>query len=177
VTGGLGKARLTGWLCAATLLLAAGCASPPSAAPVMPSSASEQVSTGPWSGRLSLQVDSEPPQGFHAGFELLGNAQTGELRLYSPLGSALASAQWDAGSALLLRGDERRSYPDIESLTAALTGAALPVATLFEWLQGRAVEPPGWSVELGQADGRVRARRLEPAPTATLRLILDRPQP
>ncbi len=177
MTGGLGKARLTGWLCAATLLLAAGCASPPSAAPVMPSSASEQVSTGPWSGRLSLQVDSEPPQGFHAGFELLGNAQTGELRLYSPLGSALASAQWDAGSALLLRGDERRSYPDIESLTAALTGAALPVATLFEWLQGRAVEPPGWSVELGQADGRVRARRLEPAPTATLRLILDRPQP
>lgn len=172
MTGGL-----TGWLCAATLLLAAGCASPPSAAPVMPSSASEQVSTGPWSGRLSLQVDSEPPQGFHAGFELLGNAQTGELRLYSPLGSALASAQWDAGSALLLRGDERRSYPDIESLTAALTGAALPVATLFEWLQGRAVEPPGWSVELGQADGRVRARRLEPAPTATLRLILDRPQP
>ena len=176
MTGGLGKARLAGWLCAATLLLAAGCASPPSAAPVT-ASTTDQASTGPWSGRLSLQVDSEPPQGFHAGFELLGNAQTGELRLFSPLGSALASAQWDAGSALLLRGDERRAYPDIESLTAALTGAALPVATLFEWLQGRAVELPGWSVELGPADGRVRARRLEPAPTATLRLILDRPQP
>ena len=176
MTGGLGKAWLLGWLCMATLLLAAGCASPPSAAPLT-ASATEQTSGGPFSGRLSLQVDSEPPQGFHAGFELLGNAQTGELRLYSPLGSALASAQWDAGSALLLRGGERRSYPDIESLTAALTGAALPVATLFEWLQGRAVEPPGWSVELGQADGRVRARRLEPAPTATLRLILDRPQP
>ena len=143
----------------------------------MTTSASQQVSTGSWSGRLSLQVDSEPPQGFHAGFELLGNAQTGELRLYSPLGSALASAQWDAGSALLLRGDERRSYPDIESLTAALTGTALPVATLFEWLQGRATEVPGWSVELSQAGDRVRARRLEPAPSATLRLILDRPQP
>ena len=174
--GGLGKVRLSGWLCAATLLLTAGCASPPSATPLT-ASATDQASTGPWSGRLSLQVDSEPPQGFHAGFELLGNAQTGELRLFSPLGSALASAQWDAGSALLLRGDERRAYPDIESLTAALTGAALPVATLFEWLQGRAVELPGWSVELGPTDGRVRARRLEPAPTATLRLILDRPQP
>ncbi|MEO0003367.1 MAG: hypothetical protein RLZZ22_1059, partial [Pseudomonadota bacterium] len=141
-----GQARLSGWLFAATLLLATGCASPPGAAPVA-ASATGQISTGPWSGRLSLQVDSEPPQGFHAGFELLGNARTGELRLFSPLGSALASAQWHAGSALLLRGDERRAYPDIESLTAALTGAELPVATLFEWLQGRAVELPGWSVE------------------------------
>lgn len=176
MTGRLGKAWFSGWLCVATLLLAAGCASPPSATP-MTVSATDQTGSGPWSGRLSLQVDSEPPQGFHAGFELLGNAQTGELRLYSPLGSALASAQWDAGSALLLRGDEWHSYPDIESLTAALTGAALPVATLFEWLQGRATEVPGWSVELGPSDGRVRARRLEPAPSATLRLILDRPQP
>ncbi len=172
----LGKAWLAGWVCAATLLLVAGCASPPSATP-MTASASDQASTGPWSGRLSLQVDSEPPQGFHAGFELLGNARTGELRLYSPLGSALASAQWNAGSALLLRGDEQRSYPDIESLTAALTGAALPVTTLFEWLQGRAVEVPGWTVELDPSDGRVRARRLEPAPSATLRLMLDRTQP
>ena len=176
MSGDLGKARLTGWFCAATLLLVAGCASPPSATP-MTASASDQASTGPWSGRLSLQVDSEPPQGFHAGFELLGNARTGELRLYSPLGSALASAQWNAGSALLLRGDEQRSYPDIESLTAALTGAALPVTTLFEWLQGRAVEVPGWTVELDPSDGRVRARRLEPAPSATLRLMLDRTQP
>lgn len=176
MSNGLGKAWLPGWCCVATLLLITGCASPPSIIAVTAGN-SQQVSTGPWSGRLSLQVDSEPPQGFHAGFELLGNAQAGELRLYSPLGSALASARWDAGSALLLRGDERRSYPDVGSLTAALTGAALPVATLFDWLQGRAVEPPGWNVELGQADGRVRARRLEPAPTATLRLILDRPQP
>ena len=90
MTGGLGKARLAGWLCAASLLLAAGCASPPSA-PLLSASATDQTSSGPWSGRLSLQVDSEPPQGFHAGFELLGNAQTGELRLFSPLGSALAS--------------------------------------------------------------------------------------
>ena len=78
------------------LLLAAGCASPPSAPPLS-ASATDQASSGPWSGRLSLQVDSEPPQGFHAGFELLGNAQTGELRLFSPLGSALAKlpvGQW-----------------------------------------------------------------------------------
>ena len=171
-----GKARLPGWLLAATLLLTAGCASQPTAAPV-PAGASEQGSLGPWSGRLSLQVDSEPPQGFHAGFELVGNAQTGELRLYSPLGSALASARWSAGSAWLLRGEERRAYPDLATLTAALTGAALPVSELFQWLQGHPAQPPGWTVELGPAEGRLLARRLEPAPTATLRLILDRPQP
>ncbi len=176
MSGGLDKGRFAGWLCPVILLLAAGCASPPSAHPPT-ASTTEQASTGPWSGRLSLQVDSEPPQGFHAGFELLGNAQTGELRLFSPLGQALASAQWDGGSALLLRGEERHAYPDLAALTAALTGATLPVTTLFDWLQGRASAVPGWSVELGPTDGRIRARRLEPAPTATLRLILDRPQP
>lgn len=171
-----GKARLPGWLLTASLLLATGCASPPMAIPVT-TGASEQASLGPWSGRLSLLVDSEPPQGFHAGFELLGNAQAGELRLYSPLGSALASARWSAGSAWLLRGEERRAYPDLATLTAALTGAALPVSELFQWLQGHPAQPPGWTVELGPAEGRLLARRLEPAPTATLRLILDRPQP
>lgn len=171
-----GKARRPGWLLAASLLLVTACASPPQAVQLT-AAAREQASLGPWSGRLSLQVDSEPPQGFHAGFELLGNAQAGELRLYSPLGSALASARWSAGSAWLLRGDEPRAYPDLATLTAALTGAALPVSELFQWLQGHPAQPPGWTVELGPAEGRLLARRLEPAPTATLRLILDRPQP
>ncbi len=162
------------WLCAATLLLASGCASPPPAAstPVSLPSA-----TGPWSGRLSLQVESDPPQGFHAGFELLGSAQAGELKLYTPLGATLASARWSADSALLLRGDEIRAYPDLATLTTALTGTALPVTQLFEWLQGRPAQAPGWSIELGSNGGRVRASRSEPAPPATLRLILDRPQP
>lgn len=167
------RRRLPTWLCTAALLLASGCASPPPAAPPMPTSVPS--TGGPWSGRLSLQVDSEPPQGFHAGFELLGSAQAGELKLYTPLGATLASARWSADSALLLRGDEIHAYPDLTTLTAALTGAALPVAELFEWLQGRPAQAIGWSVELGANDGRVRASRSEPAPPATLRLILDRP--
>ena len=168
------RRRWLTWLCATALLLASGCASPPPAAP-MPTSV--PAAAGPWSGRLSLQVESEPPQGFHAGFELLGSAQAGELKLYTPLGATLASARWSADSALLLRGDEIHAYPDLATLTAALTGAALPVAELFEWLQGRHAQAIGWSVELGANDGRVRASRSEPAPPATLRLILDRLQP
>ncbi|MDD2730128.1 lipoprotein insertase outer membrane protein LolB [Malikia sp.] len=167
------RRHLPAWLCTAALLLASGCASQP---PAAPTPASLPSAAGPWSGRLSLQVESEPPQGFHAGFELLGSAQAGELKLYTPLGATLASARWSADSALLLRGDDMRAYPDLATLTAALTGAALPVAELFEWLQGRPAQAIGWSVELGASDGRVRASRSEPAPPATLRLILDRPQ-
>lgn len=166
------SSRWPAWLCAAALLLASGCASPP---PAAPAPASLSSAAGPWSGRLSLQVESEPPQGFHAGFQLLGSARAGELKLYTPLGATLASARWNEDSALLLRGDEMRAYPDLATLTAALTGAALPVTELFEWLQGRPAGAPGWSVELGDHDGRVRASRSEPAPPATLRLILDRP--
>ncbi len=154
--------------CCAIALLAAGCATAPPAS--LPAAAH-------WSGRLSLQVESEPPQGFHAGFELHGNAQAGGIELFSPLGSTLASARWDAGSALLQRGDQLQAYPDLASLSAALTGTALPVAELFEWLQGRAVPAPGWELQLEPEQGRLRARRAEPAPAATLRLLIDQPQP
>ncbi len=154
-------------LALAAALLIAGCATPP-AAPV--TTASDH-----WSGRLSLQVDSEPPRGFHAGFELRGSAQAGELELRTPLGSTLALARWSSQAALLQRGNELQAYPDLASLSAALTGTALPVAELFEWLQGRAAAAPGWEVDLDPDSGRLRARRADPAPAATLRLLLDRP--
>lgn len=157
-----------GLCCYAIALLVTGCATTPPAS--LPSAAH-------WSGRLSLQVESEPPQGFHAGFELHGSAQTGGIELLSPLGSTLASASWDAGSARLQRGDQVQAYPDLASLSAALTGTTLPVAELFEWLQGRAVPAQGWELQLEPEQGRLRARRTEPAPAATLRLLIDQPQP
>jgi outer membrane lipoprotein LolB len=153
--------------CALALLLSA-CASAP---PAPPRDASH------WSGRLSLQVESDPPQGFHAGFELHGSAQAGGMELLSPLGSTLARASWSAESALLQRGDQVHAYPDLAALSAALTGTELPVAELFEWLQGRAVPARGWELELEPEQGRLRARRTEPAPAATLRLKIDPPQP
>lgn len=151
-------------ICCATLL-ASGCTTPPTA----------MTSSGQWSGRLSLQLESDPPQGFHAGFELRGSPRAGELELHTPLGSTLALASWNEQTALLQRGDAWHAYPDLAALSAALTGTALPVAELFEWLQGRAVPTPGWEVELDADHGRLRARRSDPAPPATLRIVLDRP--
>lgn len=157
-------------VCCTSWLLAAGCAARPPAIPSVPA-----FDTPQWSGRLSLQVESDPPQGFHAAFELRGNADEGELTLYTPLGSTLALARWNGQAALLQRGDAWHAYPDLATLSAALTGTALPLAELFEWLQGRTMPAPGWEVELDPENGRLRARRSEPPPPATLRLLLDRP--
>ena len=167
--------------CLAAALLATGCSSLPPTRPANAEAAETTASarqTGPWSGRLSLLIDSEPVQGFHAGFELSGEARQGELKLFSPLGATLASARWSPGSALLLRGDAVRAYPGLGALTADLTGAELPVSELFDWLQGRLTEAAGWQIDLdGIADGRLRAHRQQPAPAATLRIVLDRAAP
>jgi outer membrane lipoprotein LolB len=156
--------------CAVLLLVVlAGCATPPK--PTGPVTAD----TGPWSGRLALQVEDKPGDSFSAGFELKGNARQGELTLYSPLGGTLAALAWDAGSATLRTGNETRQFPSLDSLVAHVTGAAIPVAALFDWLRGIDARVPGWRPDLSQlAQGRLSAKRVEPRPEADLRLVLER---
>ena len=156
-------------MCSALLVIAAGCASPsPQAA-----GESRPVASDSWSGRLSLQVDSDPPRQYSAAFELGGNARAGELRLTSPFGQVLAQVQWQQGQALLQRGDQSQVYPDLDTLTTELVGARVPVTALFDWLQGRATDADGWEVDLGDLpSGRLRAQRLQPAPAAHLRLVI-----
>lgn len=152
--------------CALVLLLAlAGCAQPPRA----PSAASE------WSGRLALQIEGQASQSFSAAFELRGNPQAGELTLYTPLGSTLARLQWAAGAARLEQGSEVRESASLDELLQDLTGSRLPVAALFDWLQGRPAAASGWRADLSAAqDGRITAERLDPMPLATLRIALTR---
>ena len=153
---------------AATLLLMAGCATP---AP--PASPAQALQSQGWSGRLSLQVESDPPKQYSAGFELSGDAQAGELRLSSPFGQLLALAQWREGHAMLQRGEQQQTYPDLDTLTTELVGATVPVTALFDWLRGRATEADGWQVDLADlAAGRLRAQRLHPAPAASLRIVI-----
>lgn len=152
-------------LLGAVVLTLAGCAT---SRPDAPRDASF------WSGRLALTVHSEPPQSYSAGFELRGAPATGELQLTSPLGTVLASVRWSAQGAELRQGTQVTRRPSLDDLTADFGGTPLPVAALFGWLQGQAAEADGWTADLSRhTDGRVVARRLQPLPTAELRLVFE----
>lgn len=160
---------LPGWpriWCALLLLLAlAGCAQPPRA----PTAHTE------WSGRLALQIEGQASQSFSAAFELQGTPEAGELTLYTPLGSALARLQWAQGQARLEQGGEVRESTSLDELVRELTGNPLPIAALFDWLEGRPAAATGWRADLSAAgEGRITAERFEPQPQATLRIALNR---
>lgn len=127
-----------------------------------------------WTGRLSLAVASEPAQFFSAEFELQGNASAGELMLYGPLGGTLARITWNPSHAEL-HSSSVQIFASLDALTQTLTGTALPVAALFDWLQGQATPAAGWQADLSRLpEGRLSAQRHNPAPSADLRLILER---
>ena len=151
-----------------TLVLLGGCALPP------PTPQPPDADTAVWRGRLALRVDSEPPQSFFAAFELRGQASDGELQLFSPLGTTLARLQWSPRSATLHNNGESRQFDSLDALATQATGAAIPIAALFDWLRGRNVQADGWAADLTQLDeGRLLARRSVPAPHSELRLILE----
>ncbi|MCM2253131.1 MAG: outer membrane lipoprotein LolB [Ramlibacter sp.] len=159
-----------GLLLAASLALAAGCASPPRTV------APADGAAGPWSGRLALEVQEDPPRSFSAGFELRGSATVGELALYNPMGGTLAVLAWGPGSARLRSNGQTREFESVQALAAHATGAPIPVSALFDWLRGIDTPAPGWQADLSSlGEGRLRARRLQPPPRADLRLVLERP--
>ena len=161
--------RRVRWLWALAIVVAAGCASPQrTTAPV-------SAATGPWSGRLALQVEDNQSQSFSAAFELKGSARAGELALHTPLGGTLALLSWAPGAATLRANGQTRDFESVEALVAHATGAAIPVAALFDWLRGIDTPVAGWKADLSLlGQGRLRAQRLEPPPPADLRLVLDR---
>ncbi len=133
-------------------------------------------------GRMALKFGNDappspsqiPPQSFSAAFELVGNAQTGTLEFYSPLGSTIAALSWTPVTAQMRSNGEIRSFDSLENLLKSATGASLPVASLFAWLAGENVAVDGWEVDLSQfPSGRLTSRRSYPLPTLELRLVLD----
>jgi outer membrane lipoprotein LolB len=154
-------------LLAATLALLAGCASPVKTA--LPPDA--QV----WAGRMALSVEGARNQSFSAGFELKGAPQAGELTLFNPLGGTVGVLAWAPGSATLRSGNDVRQFASLDELSTEVTGAAIPVTALFDWLGGKPTEVPGWQVDLSDlGQGRLRAQRTSPPPPADLRLALER---
>jgi outer membrane lipoprotein LolB len=160
------------WL-AFTVFFASGCA-------FNPSGHHKNSSEKFWQGRLLMQVDAtvgdqgSRAQSMTASFELQGDADSGSLHLFTPLGTTLAQIQWTPQQAQLQASGETRRFDNLEDLTQALLGAPVPRLALFAWLQGQDIATEGWQVDLsGFAQGQIRARRLAPEPQARLRLILE----
>ncbi len=152
----------------APALLLAACAQKPLQAPLAAGLRRQ------WNGRLSLRVDTDPVQSMAAGFDLRGTAGAGELSLYTPLGSTLARLLWSDGNAELQWNGQRRNFDSMDALTREATGTALPIAGLFQWLNGEPAQVPGWSADLqGLNEGKLIARRTTPVPTVELRLIFE----
>ena len=164
---------------ALALALLAGCAAlappVPAAGPVL-------------AGRMALRVEGQPERSLSAGFELQGNPQQGELRLSGPLGTTAAQARWSGGQAVLASAGNLKVYPDLDALAAAALGEPLPMAALFDWLQGRpwpgapssarddaqpGFDQLGWRIsQRPWSEGLLEAQRLAP-PVVTVRIRLD----
>jgi outer membrane lipoprotein LolB len=144
----------------------------------------EPISTiANYQGRLSLRIASDPPQALYAGFNLNGDALTGDLTLNSPLGNSLAKLSWSPQSAVLTANNETKEYPSTLALIENVTGTSIPLNALFDWMAGKDSPAEGWEVDLSdmkspstdiQATQRFVAKRLSPLPTAELRIALDK---
>lgn len=166
--GGSTRRQLAGALLLAAWL-GAGCAS-------LPTPTTAPIAGPVRSGRLAMSVQDRPEASFSAQFELRGTPQAGELSLLSPLGSALARLRWGPGDAVLeAAGRAPQRFESLDAMLAQASGTPLPVAALFDWLEGRPTPVPGWEPDLSGLDaGRLRARRLDPPPQADLRVVLER---
>jgi len=154
------------WLVLALALLLAGCASPPRT-PAAPGVQS-------WSGRLALNVEGQASQSFSGAFELKGAPQAGELTLFNPIGGTAAVLAWSPGTATMRANGTTREFASLEQLAQEATGAPLPVASLFDWLAGKATPVAGWNVDVSAvAEGRLHAQRTEPPPLTDLRVVFE----
>ena len=149
----------------------AGCAAPSRTAKPL---SAEQANSPEWQGRISVQVQGDNPSSMSASFLLRGDAKSGELDLYSPLGTTLGALQWTPQLVQLSDGGKHQYFNSLAELTEKATGAALPVDAIFDWLQGRDSQAFGWQADLsGVSQGSLSARRTVPAPEVTLRIKLD----
>ena len=131
-----------------------------------------------WQGRLALRIDGPTLQTLQAHFELTTGQQRGQLRLSTPLGTTLADIVWQPGQAQLTENGRIHHAQTPEQLLEQITGQAWPMAAWQNWLEGDAQLVPGWEVDLAEhAQGKLSARRTDPLPTLTLRLVFEKQMP
>jgi outer membrane lipoprotein LolB len=134
-----------------------------------------------YQGRIALRIASDPPQSLYAGFSLNGDAQTGDLTLNTPLGNTVAQLTWTPQSAILKANNETKEYPSAGALIENVTGTAIPLSALFDWLAGKNTVAEGWEIDLSDMKPdnanndtaqRLVAKRTSPLPTAELRIAI-----
>ncbi len=132
-----------------------------------------------YQGRLSLRIASDTPQTLYGAFTISGDAQTGEMSLNSPLGNTVAKLTWTPQTALLVANNTTTTYPSTEALITTVTGTALPLPALFDWLAGINTPIEGWELDLSNMQNpdnrRFIAKRISPLPTVELRIALEQP--
>lgn len=157
-----------------------------------------------WSGKLGVRTDAAPDlpaRSMSGEFELSGNASSGQLVLISPIGTTIARARWSdpvgtrgAPSKIELEADGGTThYATLEDMMQRAIGDQLPLAAMFDWLDGRpwpaapveraadgkSFDQLGWHVDLAQlADNRlIDAQRPQPRPVLHVRVKLDAATP
>ena len=94
--------------------------------------------------------------------------------MLNPLGNVLARIDWTPEHARLQSGETTQESTSLDTLLAQMTGTALPVRALFDWLRGVQTTASGWQAQLGDIhQGRLEATRHSPTPRATLRVIFE----
>ena len=157
----------------ALAVLLAGCA----LAPTPTNTPALRAEQSAWNGRLALQIEEQTgqaAQSFSAAFELQGTAAQGDLTLISPLGNVLARLDWAPGHARLESGGNTQESTSLDVLLVQMTGTALPVRALFDWLRGVRTTASGWQANLSDIDqGRLEATRHTPTPRTILRIVFE----
>lgn len=134
------------------LPLLAACASlAPQAPPQAPAASASTPAVRPFhhtldlSGRLSVQYQGErQPEALHGSFSWAQMPSRTVVTLLSPLGQTIAVINVSPqGASLSQGGQETRSAPNVDTLTADALGWPLPVAGLRDWLQGFAIDANG----------------------------------
>lgn len=133
-------------------------------------------------GRLALSIEPESNFGdqqtkrFSGEFELNGSQKQGQLQLFTPLGTTLATLNWSPQLAMMQTSGGVKTFDSLDSMLLQATGAALPATGLFAWLQGQPLDLPGWVVDLSRhGSGYITAKRLAPAPALELRVVVSAP--
>ena len=171
------RAAAARWLAGLCLAPAALWAQTPISSEILAPMASESAPATAvprsFAGRLSVVIQTEPVQQMIADFELEGDAQQGELRLFGPFGSSIAVLQWEPGRAVLIEVGVVVGEPgqaqilhgfrrDLLQRTEALLVVGAADSKPFGWIGVRDAR--------GSDAGRVAAVRAAAGPGIALRL-------